>query len=118
MSTGRGGAGNIGKERRESFTSPKDLETPIIKADTYTTGRGGSGNMAKNDPQRPELARAAQDVEAPKPRDHEGPFHYGRGGAGNADHDLTRTKSKNQGEGEESVAQKGKGLLGKITGKK
>lgn len=39
--------------------------------------------MARNDPQHPELARAAQDVDAPIHRDHEGPHHFGRGGAAN-----------------------------------
>lgn len=39
--------------------------------------------MAKNDPARPEVARAAQDVEAPAHREPEGPHHYGRGGAAN-----------------------------------
>lgn len=38
--------------------------------------------MAKNDPERPELARAAQDVDG-TPREPEGPKHYGRGGAAN-----------------------------------
>ncbi|KAF2842870.1 hypothetical protein M501DRAFT_993639 [Patellaria atrata CBS 101060] len=83
MSHGRGGAGNIGKERRESFTKPEDLVTPTIKSDIYTTGRGGSGNMSKNDPAHPELARAAQDVDAPAHREPESTFHIGRGGAAN-----------------------------------
>ncbi|KAF2142222.1 uncharacterized protein K452DRAFT_287439 [Aplosporella prunicola CBS 121167] len=91
-SHGRGGAGNIGKPERPSSLSPRptDLATPTIKAPTYTTGRGGSGNMARNDPTRPELARAAQDV-GPSPgllqRGGSGvatdEFHYGRGGAAN-----------------------------------
>jgi hypothetical protein len=40
--------------------------------------------MAQNDPQHPELARAAQDVDAPtKASEPRGPTHYGRGGAAN-----------------------------------
>ncbi len=39
--------------------------------------------MAKNDPNHPEIARAAQDVEAPAHREPDGPHHYGRGGAAN-----------------------------------
>jgi len=39
--------------------------------------------MAKNDFAKPELARASQDVEAVVPREPEGSFHYGRGGAAN-----------------------------------
>jgi hypothetical protein len=46
--------------------------------------------MAKNDPSRPELARAAQDVEAPALREPEGPHHYGRGGAAN----IARTEEE------------------------
>ena len=38
--------------------------------------------MAKNDKERPEVARAAQDVEAPRPKEQQGGFHIGRGGAG------------------------------------
>ncbi|KAL1595970.1 hypothetical protein SLS60_009660 [Paraconiothyrium brasiliense] len=82
-SYGRGGAGNIGKEDPTAHVTEKDLVTPTLKSDHYTTGRGGSGNMAKNDPNHPELARAAQDVEAPAHREPEGPHHYGRGGAAN-----------------------------------
>ncbi|KAL5389666.1 hypothetical protein DPSP01_002161 [Paraphaeosphaeria sporulosa] len=82
-SYGRGGAGNMGKEDPATHITPKDLVTPTLKSEHYTTGRGGSGNMAKNDPARPEVARAAQDVEAPAHREPDGPHHYGRGGAAN-----------------------------------
>jgi hypothetical protein len=41
---------------------PKDLQTPTIKSEVYTTGRGGSGNMAKFTD--PDEARRAQDVTA------------------------------------------------------
>lgn len=39
--------------------------------------------MARNDPNHPEFARAAQDVTAPHHREQEGPRHIGRGGAAN-----------------------------------
>ncbi|KAK4976578.1 hypothetical protein LTR28_007906 [Elasticomyces elasticus] len=81
MSHGRGGAGNMGAPK--PTTDASQLVTPTIKSDKYTTGRGGSGNMASNDPNRPEVARAAQDVEAPPIREPEGNVHYGRGGAAN-----------------------------------
>ncbi|KAJ5323186.1 hypothetical protein N7452_011475 [Penicillium brevicompactum] len=61
ISYGRGGAGNI--TRQQSAPTPKDLVTPTIKQEVYTTGRGGSGNMVHNDPDRPDLARESQDVE-------------------------------------------------------
>ena len=38
--------------------------------------------MARNDPERPDLARAAQDVDH-TPQEPLGPKHYGRGGAAN-----------------------------------
>lgn len=106
FSHGRGGAGNISKERRGS--SPADLTTPMIKSDTYTTGRGGSGNMAKNNPAHPEIARASQDVEA-SPAAHvepHGKVHIGRGGAGN----LVDARDGKEGTNKE----KGKQLLGKL----
>ncbi|KAJ9645257.1 hypothetical protein H2199_003263 [Coniosporium tulheliwenetii] len=123
ISHGRGGAGNIGKPRRESFTTPEDLVTPTLKSDHYTTGRGGTGNIAKNDPQHPELARAAQDVEAPVQREPEGVFHYGRGGAANVtkpseeqrrSREAQREKSPEEGKG---LMEKGKEFFGKL-GKK
>ncbi|KAE8356661.1 hypothetical protein BDV28DRAFT_144985 [Aspergillus coremiiformis] len=82
VSHGRGGAGNIFSG--ESHTTPKDLVTPTIKQEVYTTGRGGSGNMVVNDPQRPEIARESQDVEIPPLRVEEAPHFTGRGGAANA----------------------------------
>ncbi|KAL2852534.1 hypothetical protein BJY01DRAFT_244531 [Aspergillus pseudoustus] len=81
ISHGRGGAGNIYSS--ETRTTPQDLVTPTIKQEVYTTGRGGSGNMMHNDPERPELARESQDVEAPPMRVQEAPHHTGRGGAAN-----------------------------------
>jgi hypothetical protein len=64
----------------ETRTTPQDLVTPTIKQEVYTTGRGGSGNMVHNDPDRPEIARESQDVEAPPRRVQEGaPHHTGRG---------------------------------------
>ncbi|KAL4960296.1 DUF3602 domain-containing protein [Aspergillus stella-maris] len=82
ISHGRGGAGNIYSS--EAKTTPQDLVTPTIKQDVFTTGRGGAGNMLHNDPDRPELAREMQDVEAPimRHQDH-APHHTGRGGAAN-----------------------------------
>lgn len=74
--------GNI--SRQHSAPSPRDLVTPTIKQEVYTTGRGGSGNMAHNDPDRPEIARESQDVESPPLRAQQMPHHTGRGGAANA----------------------------------
>jgi len=82
LSHGRGGAGNMGKDRRPS-AGISDLATPTIKSEKYTTGRGGSGNIAINDKNRPEVARKAQDVDTPPPTKPEGHFHIGRGGAAN-----------------------------------
>ncbi|KAI9931436.1 hypothetical protein AWENTII_001947 [Aspergillus wentii] len=82
VSHGRGGAGNI--YSKEAPSMPKDLVTPTIKQDIFTTGRGGSGNMMHNDPERPEIARESQDVGAPPLRAEQAPHHIGRGGAANA----------------------------------
>ncbi|KAL1979549.1 hypothetical protein VTN96DRAFT_5578 [Rasamsonia emersonii] len=81
VSHGRGGAGNI--YSRDSTTDPKDLVTPTIKQDIFTTGRGGSGNMMHNDPEHPELARESQDVEEPPVRSEENVQFAGRGGVAN-----------------------------------
>lgn len=70
-------AGNIAPQQRPA--TPKDLVTPTIKQEVYTTGRGGSGNMVQNDPQHPELARESQDVESPPLRAEQFPHHTGRG---------------------------------------
>lgn len=69
--------GNI--TRQHSAPTPKDLVTPTIKQEVYTTGRGGSGNMMHNDPERPQLARELQDVESPPLRAQQIPHHTGRG---------------------------------------
>ncbi|CAG8079339.1 unnamed protein product [Penicillium salamii] len=82
ISYGRGGAGNI--TRQQSAPSPKDLVTPTIKQEVYTTGRGGSGNMVQNNLDRPEIARESQDVESPPLRAQQIPHHTGRGGVANA----------------------------------
>ncbi|KAL7267530.1 hypothetical protein RUND412_009878 [Rhizina undulata] len=83
MSHGRGGAGNIGVDENGFKESEKDLKIPTLKSAVYTTGRGGTGNMALNDPEHPDRARAAQDVEeAPRPPSKT-EFFGGRGGAGN-----------------------------------
>jgi hypothetical protein len=73
--------GNLGKESKP--VEPENFDTPAIKADKYTTGRGGSGNIAKNDPNAPEIARAAQDVAAVHASAQNGAVHIGRGGAAN-----------------------------------
>lgn len=58
-----------------------DFDTPTLKTAKYTTGRGGIGNMAKNDPERPQLAREAQDVDPPLSAQMKkvGQFHTGIG---------------------------------------
>jgi len=120
FSHGRGGAGNIGKDRRPS-QGPSELITPTIKATTYTTGRGGTGNMAKNDKGRPEVARASQDVEGPTPKDFD-THHIGRGGAGNAATADKGSKSAHKRRsseverqaGDESTLKKGRELLEKV----
>lgn len=64
---------------KDAPPTPKDLTTPTIKQDYYTTGRGGTGNMMHNDKEHPEIARESQDVEAPPLRLEEGRHFTGRG---------------------------------------
>ncbi|KAK5064258.1 hypothetical protein LTR84_000091 [Exophiala bonariae] len=78
---GRGGAGNV--TTKDKVGSPKTETTPTLKSKIYTTGRGGTGNMARNDPQNPEEARRAQDVDVPGLTLPEHSHHTGRGGAAN-----------------------------------
>lgn len=56
--------------------------------------------MAKNDPLKPQLARASQDVEPPAHREPEGVFHVGRGGAANvgkpSEEEAQQAKARNQ----------------------
>ncbi|KAF1974079.1 hypothetical protein BU23DRAFT_580014 [Bimuria novae-zelandiae CBS 107.79] len=131
-SYGRGGAGNIGKEDPTTHMTHKDLVTPTLKSDHYSTGRGGSGNMAKNDPNHPEIARAAQDVEAVAHHEPEGPHHYGRGGAANivrqsgeenravleSDQRTSEDVRHEEGAAGKSLVDKGKGFLQKLGVKK
>lgn len=87
---------------------PKDLQTPTLKGEHYTTGRGGmqhstlrlprrasthdhvliefvtgQGNIVSNDSAA--NARLAQDVETPTRHEPAtgGTYHWGRGGEGN-----------------------------------
>ncbi|KAF2098768.1 hypothetical protein NA57DRAFT_76007 [Rhizodiscina lignyota] len=114
--TGRGGAGNI-KPKSPSI-KPIDLSTPTLKQSTYTTGRGGTGNMARNDPDHPEIARAAQDVEAPRATGKtstEANFHVGRGGAANvvrSSEDSGATQRSGSKERAAHLVDKGKEMLG------
>jgi hypothetical protein len=80
VSHGRGGAGNITEDNSKG-EDPMSL--PHLTGSVYTTGRGGTGNMAQNDPNHPEYARLAQDVELNFPRPSSSDIHGGRGGAGN-----------------------------------
>ncbi|RAL12035.1 DUF3602 domain-containing protein [Aspergillus homomorphus CBS 101889] len=104
ISHGRGGAGNIFSGSGASRTSPKDLVTPTIKQDVFTTGRGGSGNMMQNDPQHPELARELQDVETPPLRMEEAPHHTGRGGVANAYFPTPEEERRMREQGEAQLA--------------
>ncbi|KAF2759418.1 hypothetical protein EJ05DRAFT_475622 [Pseudovirgaria hyperparasitica] len=89
--------------------------------------------MARNDKDKPELARTAQDVEAPMHREPEGNIRFGRGGAANhtkrSEEEKRLAKSAHEknsnelqrvktGEDNRGLAEKGKDFLGKITGKK
>lgn len=66
--------------------------------------------MARNDPEHPELARAAQDVDSTPQPEVQGPKHYGRGGAANVIGDEAKRNSEDAKREDQGA---GKGLLGK-----
>lgn len=82
--------------------------------------------MAQNDLDRPEVARAAQDVDAPAPAaEPKGPTHYGRGGAANVVAKDGQRKSgevkrksedvkREEGAAKGGIVAKGKELLNKL----
>lgn len=78
--------------------------------------------MARNDPNHPEIARAAQDVDTPVHREDDAPHFYGRGGAANyakpSDGERkTERKSdeaKREGANGKGFVEKGKEFLHKL----
>lgn len=75
--------------------------------------------MASNDPNRPEIARASQDVDAPTHREPAGPQHFGRGGAANISKTTEETENNQRKSGEprrESFGAEAKGLVDKGKG--
>jgi len=107
-------AGNIAP--RSPALLPTDLRTPTIKSDLYTTGRGGTGNMALNLHTHPELARAAQDVDAPQMlgREPENSVHYGRGGAANVAHMTNEAKASARARNEGRRRSEASGVVGQF----
>lgn len=84
--------------------------------------------MAQNDPQQPELARAAQDVDGPAhASDPKGPVRYGRGGAANiiekdgqrqsGDAKRKSEEAKREDGSKGGILAKGKELLNKLSKK-
>lgn len=72
--------------------------------------------MALNDPERPDLARAAQDVDAAPQPEPQGPKHYGRGGAANViggQDEPTTAQRKSAEEAKRQDNGAGKGMLSK-----
>lgn len=74
--------------------------------------------MAKNDPNHPEVARLAQDVDAPKhTQQPDSNYHYGRGGAANvvappgSEHKNGEASKHKPHEG---IAEKGKEFLDRL----
>ncbi|KAJ2900787.1 uncharacterized protein MKZ38_002225 [Zalerion maritima] len=114
---GRGGAGNFTNQMSPELT-PQDLETPTLRAGTYTTGRGGAGNMQVSDASK---ARLAQDVSCP-PRRESNSTPIGRGGAGNfvhppkdkkaSEHAIDDSSPRNSGE-----HSRARGMLDKVMDK-
>ncbi|KAF2801849.1 uncharacterized protein BDZ99DRAFT_214260 [Mytilinidion resinicola] len=87
VSTGRGGAGNIGHDETPYTDASIVREGPVGESTdgaTFSTGRGGAGNIGSPSlgPQRGR--RGSQDVIPEQAlREGQADFHTGRGGAGN-----------------------------------
>ncbi|KAF1932361.1 uncharacterized protein M421DRAFT_417081 [Didymella exigua CBS 183.55] len=88
-STGRGGAGNIGRDDTVYADGAITREGPQGEAATlneFSTGRGGAGNMGKSPrlgPQVDSPRRSTDIVPELATRESQDEFHTGRGGAGN-----------------------------------
>ncbi|KAJ8108047.1 hypothetical protein OPT61_g8442 [Boeremia exigua] len=87
-STGRGGAGNIGRDDTVyadgAITREAAAGEPI--ANEFSTGRGGAGNIGKSPrlgPQADSPRRSTDVVPELATREAQDEFHTGRGGAGN-----------------------------------
>ncbi|KAF2155903.1 hypothetical protein K461DRAFT_290877 [Myriangium duriaei CBS 260.36] len=132
-STGRGGAGNIGRETEPtSYTDGSIVHEGVYgetqRPDGYSAGRGGAGNMglgksprleavdAKG--KRPEGSNGAGDVipETAMRGATGGGYHTGRGGQGNARPASAQRGASTEGTAKDvkdKVEGKVKSLLGK-----
>ena len=89
VSTGRGGAGNIGHDDTVYADGGITREGPQGESANgeFSTGRGGAGNIGKSPRLGPEAdvggRRSVDYVPEIATRDAQEEFHTGRGGAGN-----------------------------------
>ncbi|GAB7364182.1 hypothetical protein MBLNU230_g4733t1 [Neophaeotheca triangularis] len=129
-STGRGGAGNIGKDEA-TYTDANIVREGIAGESNraeYSSGRGGAGNMV-NSPAPPANSTGAfqapppgseEVVPEPATREHRpgedyADFHTGRGGGGNVHREKYGGHSKPQkeaGEKKEGLGEKIKEKIG------
>jgi len=92
VSTGRGGAGNIGQD--EHVYTDGGIVREGIQGESadgaFSTGRGGAGNLTKSPrvgPQSFEGRRSEDFIPETALREHQENFHTGRGGEGNVHKD-------------------------------
>ncbi|KAL1311651.1 hypothetical protein AAFC00_001761 [Neodothiora populina] len=84
-STGRGGAGNIGKDDSTLYTDGGIIREGVegkSNKPEYSSGRGGMGNIVDN----PDVSSKPSEDVVPEPAmrpAHQENFHTGRGGEGN-----------------------------------
>ena len=89
VSTGRGGAGNIGHDDTVYADGGITREAPQGESANgeFSTGRGGAGNIGRSPRLGPEVVadsqRPVDNVPDITTRDAQEEFHTGRGGAGN-----------------------------------
>ncbi|KAF2187723.1 hypothetical protein K469DRAFT_704659 [Zopfia rhizophila CBS 207.26] len=88
VSTGRGGAGNIGPDSHtyaDGGIVREGIQGESLDP-AFSTGRGGAGNVSKSPNLRPqEGLRGSQDIipETALREGHQENYHTGRGGGGN-----------------------------------
>ncbi|KAI9669753.1 MAG: hypothetical protein M1831_007449 [Alyxoria varia] len=126
VSTGRGGAGNIGKDPTVYTDGNIVKEGPQGELE-YSTGRGGAGNISREHAENAKAsassaaATGTTDTVVPEPAMREGDYaeyHTGRGGSGNVHKDKygghSSQKEQQRAESKEREAGGGDGVKDKV----
>lgn len=121
VSTGRGGAGNIGHDTN-TYTDGGIVREGGDEAGFHSTGRGGAGNLGKSPLLGPQDSgrRSTDIIPETALRQPQENFHTGRGGGGNVYKEKYGGHSHAPSDGSNSggVKEKVKALFGGKDGKK